>query len=72
MNPDDFIEGAHSMEKGFHIYQAKAKELSKWKTKVSTLKGRITCAENFQLNDQSEVKIVGLIWDTQANELYYF
>ena len=74
---DDFPGGASDDESAIHVYQrAKAimKEggfnLCKWKTNSSIVRQRIS-KEMKEEDDKSEVKILGLNWDTMSDELRY-
>ena len=74
---DDFPGGASDDESAIHVYQrAKAivKEgdfnLRKWKTNSSIVRQRIS-EEMKEEDDKSEVKILGLNWDTMSDELRF-
>ena len=74
---DDFPGGASDDESAIHVYQrAKAimKEggfnLHKWKTNSSIVWQRIS-EEMKEEDDKSEVKILGLNWDTMSDELRF-
>ena len=74
---DDFPGGASDNESAIHVYQrAKAimKEggfnLYKWKTNSSIVRQRIS-EEMKEEDDKSEVKILGLNWDTMSDELRF-
>ena len=74
---DDFPGGASDDESVIHVYQrAKAimKEgdfnLRKWKKNSSILRQRIS-QEMKGEDDKSEVKILGLNWDTMSDELRF-
>ena len=75
---DDFTGGAHTIDEGLHIYKT-AKELMqkggfnlrKWRTNNPTLQQRILQSEDVPPNEQSEVKILGLVWDTQTDEFHF-
>ena len=74
---DDFAGGASDNESAIHVYQrAKAimKEggfnLCKWKTNSSIVRQRIS-EEKKEEDDKSEVKILGLNWDTMSDELLF-
>ena len=74
---DDFPDGVSDDESAIHVYQrAKAimKEggfnLRKWKTNSSIVRQRIS-DEIKEEDDKSEVKILGLNWDTMRDELRF-
>ena len=74
---DDFPGGASDDESAIHVYQrAKAimKEggfnLRKWKTNSSIVRQRIS-DEMKEEDDKSEMKILGLNWDTMRDELRF-
>ena len=71
---DDFTSDAQTVEEGFNIYQ-KAKQLTqlggfnlcKWKTNSKTLQQKINLTEG-ETFKTSEVKILGIRWDTEQDE----
>ncbi|XP_073246936.1 uncharacterized protein [Porites lutea] len=74
---DDFPGGASDDEPAIHVYQrtkAIMKEggfnLRKWKTNSSIVRQRIS-EEMKEEDDKSEVKILGLNWDTMSDELRF-
>ena len=74
---DDFPGGGSDDKSAIHVYQrAKAimKEgsfnLRKWKTNSSIVRQRIS-EEMKEEDDKSEVKILGLNWDTMGDELRF-
>ena len=73
---DDFIGGAASVQEGEEIYEASRRIMSeggfnlrKWHTNVLNLQKTISPEINTKIS--SHVKVLGLGWDTDNDQLYF-